>query len=40
MYKDMTEIMSDGKVGDFELTHFEIDKWAFVAMYCMGILPR
>ena len=24
MYKDMTEILKDGKVGDFELTQFEI----------------
>lgn len=24
MYKDMTQILKDGKVGDFELSHFEI----------------
>ena len=26
MYKIMTEILKDGKAGDFELTHFEIGK--------------
>ena len=26
MYKNMTEILKDGKAGDFELTHFEIGK--------------
>ena len=26
MYKNMTEILKDGKAGDFELTHFEIEK--------------
>ncbi len=39
MYKDMTEILKDGKVGDFELTHFEIGEKDFIVMYRMGISP-
>lgn len=33
MYKDMTEILKDGKVGDFELSHFEIGRNNLYAMY-------
>lgn len=33
MYKDMTEILKDGKVGDFELTHFEIGENDLYAMF-------
>lgn len=33
MYKDMTEILKDGKVGDFELTHFEIGEKDLYAMF-------
>ncbi|MCU6748075.1 hypothetical protein OCV51_10495 [Faecalicatena acetigenes] len=32
MYKDMTEILKDGKVGDFELSHFEIGENDLYAM--------
>ena len=32
MYKDMTEILKDGKAGDFELTHFEIGENNLYAM--------
>ena len=33
MYKNMTEILKDGKVGDFELTHFEIGENNLYAMF-------
>ena len=33
MYKDMTEILKDGKVGDFELAHFEIGENDLYAMF-------
>lgn len=33
MYKDMTEILKDGKVGDFELSHFEIEENNLYAMF-------
>lgn len=39
MYLDMTEILKDGKAGEFELSHFEIDEKNFVAIYRMGISP-
>lgn len=39
MYKDMAEILKDGKAGDFELSHYEIGEKDFVAMYRMGISP-
>lgn len=32
MYKDMTEILRDKKVGDFELSHFEIGEHDLYAM--------
>lgn len=32
MYKDMTKILKDGKVGNFELSHFEIGKDDMYAM--------
>lgn len=32
MYKDMTQILKDGKVGNFELSHFEIGKDDIYAM--------
>lgn len=32
MYKDMTEILKDGKVGDFELSHYEIGQNDLYAM--------
>lgn len=32
MYKDMTEVLKDGKVGDFELTQFEIGNNDLYAM--------
>lgn len=37
MYHNMFEILEDGKVGDFELSHFEIGEKDFIAMYRMGI---
>lgn len=33
MYKDMTKILKDGKVGNFELSHFEIGKDDMYAMF-------
>ena len=33
MYKNMTEILEDGKAGDFELTHFEIGKNDLYAIF-------
>ena len=33
MYKNMTEILKDGKAGDFELTHFEIGKNDLYAIF-------
>lgn len=33
MYKDMTEILKDGKVGDFELSHYEIGQNDLYAMF-------
>lgn len=32
MYKDMAEILKDGKVGDFELSHYEIGQNDWYAM--------
>lgn len=32
MYQDMTEILKDGKAGDFELSHYEIGQNDFYAM--------
>lgn len=32
MYKDMTEILKDGKAGDFELSHYEIGQNDLYAM--------
>ena len=32
MYKDMAEILKDGKVGDFELSHYEIGQKDLYAM--------
>ena len=37
MYKDMTEILKDGKVGDFRLEHYEIKENDFYAMVRIGI---
>lgn len=37
MYHNMFEILEDKKVGDFELSHFEIGEKDFIAMYRMGI---
>lgn len=37
MYKDMTEILKDGKVGDFRLEHFEIKESDFRARFRNGI---
>ena len=39
MYHNMAEILEDRKVGDFELSHYEIGDKDFVAMYRMGISP-
>lgn len=36
-YKDMTEILKDGKVGDFELFHYEIRENDFYAQFRAGI---
>lgn len=36
-YKDMTEILKDGKVGNFELSHYEIREDNFRAIYRDGI---
>lgn len=33
MYKDMTQILKDGKVGNFELSHFEIGKDDMYAIF-------
>lgn len=30
MYKDMTEILKDGRVGDFELTHLRLGKMIYM----------
>ena len=37
MYKDMTEILKDGKVGVFKLEHYEIKESDFYARIRMGI---
>lgn len=37
MYKDMTEILKDGKVGDFRLENYEIKESDFYARVRMGI---
>lgn len=37
MYKDMTEILKDGNVGDFRLEHYEIKESDFYARVRMGI---
>ena len=37
MYKNMTEILKDGKVGDFRLEHYEIKESDFYARVRMGI---
>ena len=37
MYKDMTEILKDGNVGDFKLEHYEIKENNFYAIVRMGI---
>lgn len=39
MYHNMAEILEDRKVGDFELSYYEIGEKDFVAMYRMGISP-
>lgn len=37
MYKDMTEILKDGNVGDFKLEHYEIKESDFYARVRIGI---
>ena len=37
MYKDMTEILKDGKVGDFRREHFEMKESDFCARFRNGI---
>lgn len=39
MYKDMTEILKNGKVGDFELSHYDIGEKDYITMYQTGISP-
>lgn len=37
IYKDMTEILKDGKAGDFELSHYEVRENDFYARFRSGI---
>nr|DAO26089.1 MAG TPA: hypothetical protein [Bacteriophage sp.]DAW88763.1 MAG TPA: hypothetical protein [Bacteriophage sp.] len=39
MYKDMSLILKDGQVGDFELQHFNISDNNFYAIVRLGIPP-